>query len=152
MVAYLTALDNPDDDIAILRILNAPTRGIGTNTAELARDHSMTRKCSVFAALRDPAFRALLSERAKTAIGLFVELIERYSALAAQPMTAQAPLTERLLHEIGYLDYLRRGCKETEDFITFELGVNTLLDSLRDFDARARGEGLALVPRRSQPE
>jgi DNA helicase II / ATP-dependent DNA helicase PcrA len=142
IIAYLTALDHPGDDIAVLRILNVPTRGIGTNTAELARDHSMTKRCSVFDALRDPEFRALLSERARTAIGLFVDLIERYSALAAQPMTAYATITERLLHEIGYLDFLRRGCKETEDFITYELGVNMLLDSLRNFDERARGEGL----------
>ncbi len=142
VIAYLMALDNSGDDIAVLRILNVPTRGIGTNTAELARDHSMTRKCSVFDALRDPEFRVLLSERARTAIGGFVELIERYGALAAQPMTAYAVITERLLHEIGYLDYLRRGCKETEDFITFELGVNALLDSLRNFDDRARGDGL----------
>ncbi|MCE9519679.1 MAG: UvrD-helicase domain-containing protein, partial [Verrucomicrobia bacterium] len=142
VISYLMALDNPGDDIAVLRILNVPTRGIGSNTAELARDHSMTKKCSVFDALRDPEFRALLSERARTAIGVFVDLIERYGALAAQPMTAYAVITERLLHEIGYLDYLRRGCKETEDFITFELGVNSLLDSLRNFDERARGDGL----------
>ncbi len=142
IIAYLTALDNPGDDIAVLRILNVPTRGIGTNTAELARDHSMTRKCSVFDALRDPDFRALLSERARLAIRGFVELIERYSALAAQPMTAYATITERLLHEVGYLDFLRRGFKDTEDFITCELGVNALLDSLRNFDDRARGDGL----------
>jgi len=142
VIAYLTALDNPGDDIAVLRVLNVPARGIGSSTAELARDHSMRRRCSVFDALRDPEFHALLSVRAKTAIGIFVEIIERYGALAAQPMAAHAVITGRLLHEIGYLDYLRRGCKETEDFIALEIGVNALLDSLRNFDERARGEGL----------
>ena len=142
LIAYLSAVSNSDDDISVLRILNVPTRGIGTSTAELARQHSMEKKCSVFRALADAEFQSLLSERLRMTVRAFVELIERHAALACQPMTSYATLTEGLLKETGYMEHLQKAAKEPEDFLSWETGVNSVLDSLRNFDGRARGENL----------
>ena len=142
IIAYLTVLANADDDIAVLRILNTPTRGIGNSTAELAREHSIKAKGSVFAALRDPEFHLNLSDRAKTAVLGFMETIERYRGLACTPLTAYAVLTERLLHEIGYADHLKKLAKTEEDLVTLELGVKQLLESLKSYDEREKGGSL----------
>ena len=142
IIAYLTVLANADDDIAVLRILNTPTRGIGNSTAELAREHSIKAKGSVFAALRDPEFHLNLSDRAKTAVLGFVDTIERYRGLACTPLTAYAVLTERLLHEIGYTDHLKKLAKTEEDLVSLELGVKQLLDSLKSYDEREKGGSL----------
>lgn len=142
LIAYLCAISNPDDDVSVLRILNTPTRGIGTNTAELARAHSMQKKGSVFSALKDAEFQSLLSARALTAITGFVDLIERFHAIASAPLTTFGPLLERFMNEIGYLDHLRKAAKDPEDFISWEIGVNLLLNSLHNFDGRARHGGL----------
>ncbi len=142
LIAYLCTISNPDDDVSVLRILNTPTRGISTNTAELARAHSMKMKGSVFSALKDIEFHSLLSARALTAITGFVDLIERFHALAGAPLTTFGPLLERFMNEIGYLDHLRKAAKDPEDFISWEIGVNLLLNSLHNFDGRARHDGL----------
>lgn len=142
IVAYLTAIANPDDDIAVLRILNTPARGIGSATAELAREHSMKRKRSVFATLRDSEFHLHLSDRAKTAVLGFVDTIERFRGLACTPLTSYAPLAGRLLFEIGYSDHLKKLAKTDEDLVTLELSVSQFLDSLKNFDERAKGESL----------
>lgn len=142
LVAYLTAIANPDDDIAVLRILNTPTRGIGGGTAELAREHSTKMKRSVFAALRDREFHLHLSDRARTAVLGFVDTIERFRGLACTPLTSYGPLAERLLFEIGYSSHLKKLAKTDEDLETLELGVKQFLDSLKSFDERARGESL----------
>jgi DNA helicase-2/ATP-dependent DNA helicase PcrA len=142
LIAYLSAVSNPDDDISVLRILNVPTRGIGPSTAELARQHSIEKKCSVFRALRDAEFQALLSERMKNVVRGFVDLIERFSGLACQPMTSYAALSQHLLDETGYMEHLKKAAKEPDDFLAWETGVNQVLESLRGFDERARGENL----------
>jgi DNA helicase-2/ATP-dependent DNA helicase PcrA len=142
LIAYLSAVSNQDDDISVLRILNVPARGIGPSTAELARHHSIEKKCSVFRALRDPEFQSQLSERMRTTIRGFVDMIERFSGLACQPMTSYAALTQSLLQETGYMEHLKKAAKEPDDYLSWETGVNSVLDSLRGFDERAKGENL----------
>lgn len=142
IIAYLTTIANPDDDISLLRILNTPTRGIGASTAELAREHSIKTKTSVFKALQDKEFHLNLSDRAKNAVLTFVDTMERFQGLACTPLTSYAQLTERLLHEIGYADHLKKLAKTDEDLVSLELGVKQLLDGLKNFDEREKGGGL----------
>lgn len=46
ILAYLTAIENPDNDVAVRRILNVPKRGIGATTegkiAQYALEHSLS--------------------------------------------------------------------------------------------------------------
>lgn len=142
LIAYLSVVSNQDDDISLLRVINVPTRGIGPSTAELARQHSIEKKCSIFKALREAEFQALLSERMKNAVQGFVDLIERFSGLACQPMTSYATLTQHLLDETGYMQHLQKAAKEPEDFLAWEVGVKQVLESLKGFDERAKGENL----------
>jgi len=142
ILAYLHVIQNPDDDVNLLRILNTPTRGIGNATAELAREHSIAKKFSVFEALKDADFHAQLSERMRMVLSGFTELIESYGGLSATPLTRFGEMTDRLLKEIGYLEYLKKGTKEHDDVISQELAVKQILDALHAFDDRARGGGL----------
>ncbi len=142
LIAYLTALGNPDDDTALLRIINTPTRGIGNSTAQLAKQHSIDKRTNIHTALRDPEFLSLLSSKTKVALLPFIELTDRYGALARTPSTAYGVMTERLIHEIGYMDHLKKSAKEPDDFAGWENGVKLTLDALHGFDARKRGEGL----------
>ncbi|HEY1052144.1 MAG TPA: UvrD-helicase domain-containing protein, partial [Prosthecobacter sp.] len=82
IVAYLTVLHNPHDDISLLRVLNTPTRGIGSATAELARDRSMEKSHSVWVALCDEDFLRQIPEKGRVAIRGFTALISKYSGPA----------------------------------------------------------------------
>lgn len=144
LVAYMSTLVNPDDDISLLRIINTPTRGIGTSTAQLARQHSIDKNCSIYAALLDPEFQELLSERTKTPLLAFLELMDRYGAVARTPSSVYGPMMERFIQEIGYIEHLRKQAKDEEDAAVWETGVKTLLDSLHGFDGRNRGDGLQM--------
>lgn len=142
ILSYLMVLANPDDDVSLLRILNTPTRGIGTATAESAREHSIKKRTSVFAALRDPEFHENISQRLKTVICGFVETMESFRGQAHQPLQPLAPLAEKLIAEIRYMEYLEKQAKTPEDFETWKNGVKMLMQSLTSFDERAKGEGL----------
>lgn len=136
ILAYLHVMANPDDDVSLLRILNTPTRGIGTSTADLARDHSIAKKTSIYTALKDPAFQALLTQRMKMLVGNFIDQIDLFKAHAAQPMVELAPLAEKVIVEIGYRDYLAKLAKTPTDVENWEIGLKMLKQSLTWFDER----------------
>ncbi len=55
IVAYLRAINNPDDDVAMQRIINTPKRGIGNVTVEGIRHTAQSKGTSFFTALEEMA-------------------------------------------------------------------------------------------------
>ena len=72
-LAYLRLIANSEDDGALLRIINFPTRGIGNRTIEHIRDLAERTGTSLWQA----ACSAPLSGRAVTAVTSFITLIEK---------------------------------------------------------------------------
>ena len=50
-LAYLRLIANPDDDNALLRVVNFPTRGIGLRSLEQLQDHALHQGASIWAAM-----------------------------------------------------------------------------------------------------
>ena len=76
-LAYLKTLVNPNDDISMLRIANVPARGLSDVTMERLLGASHERKCSVFAAMKNPLVTATFQTATRKKIEEFVEMIER---------------------------------------------------------------------------
>jgi DNA helicase II / ATP-dependent DNA helicase PcrA len=142
LIGYLRVLHNPHDDISLLRILNTPTRGIGAATAELARDHSVARSNSIWVSLCDEDFLLSIPAKARAAVRTFIELINKFSGPAQTPGTLLGQMTEQLLHEIDYLDHLKKGAKKEEECAAWENGVQEFLRQIHDYDQRNRKDGL----------
>ena len=65
-LAYLRLIHNPDDDTALLRVINFPTRGIGARTVEQLQESARTHNTSLWEA----------AARAGGKVTAFVGLIE----------------------------------------------------------------------------
>jgi DNA helicase-2/ATP-dependent DNA helicase PcrA len=117
-LAYLKHFVNPNDDVSLLRIANVPARGLSDVTMERLLSASHERKCSVFAAMKNPAVTATFQSQARKSIESFVEFVDR----TRQPLgkfDAQHPIllsfwADRFLDEIGYFKELRRSEKTPE--------------------------------------
>ncbi len=142
IVAYLTVLHNPHDDISLLRVLNTPTRGIGAATAELARDRSMEKHHSVWVALCDEDFLRQIPEKGRTAIRGFTALITKYSAAANTAGTNLTQMAEAMILEIGYMAWLQKAAKEPEEYMNWENGIKELLKSLTTYETDNRKDGI----------
>ncbi len=76
MISYLKVILNPDDTISLLRVINAPTRGIGKGTIDTLENIALETGLSLWGAIGDAVRRQLLPARALAALKSFQQLIE----------------------------------------------------------------------------
>ncbi|MDR2614164.1 MAG: ATP-binding domain-containing protein, partial [Candidatus Accumulibacter sp.] len=86
-LAYLRLIANPDDDTAFSRVVNFPTRGIGTRSLEALQDAARRANSSLYAAATG------LPGKAGAALAHFIGLIE-----TLRKETAGLPLPEVIEH------------------------------------------------------
>ena len=73
-LAYLRLIGNPDDDTAFARVVNFPTRGIGTRSIKALQEAAHRANSSLYNAA------ASLPGKAGTSVGHFIRLIETLRA------------------------------------------------------------------------
>ncbi len=138
VLAYAQLLAAPDADVPLLRILNAPNRGIGQSTAVLATDWSREHHESVWQALCDPNFTATLGAKTRGAIESFVALIagakNRIDLAGENP----ADVLHGLVTEIEYREWIERGCKTENEKQQRGEGIQMVIDSLRAHVAKGK--------------
>ncbi len=78
VLAYLKVLQNPLDEINLLRILNVPRRGIGTTSADLLIRRSLSENQPLWQVLREAQSLNDLGDKVRAAISDFVMLMERF--------------------------------------------------------------------------
>ena len=88
-LAYLRLVANPDDDTAFARVVNFPTRGIGSRSVEALQEAAHRANSSLYNAA------ASLSGKAGASVGAFIRLIETMRA-----ETQHLPLPEVIDHLI----------------------------------------------------
>jgi DNA helicase-2/ATP-dependent DNA helicase PcrA len=81
MISYLKLINNPQDSIALLRVINTPARGIGKSTLEVLERLSLETGMSLWSAITEAIERKLLPQRALAALKNFKELIEDARAM-----------------------------------------------------------------------
>ncbi|MGF1561725.1 MAG: ATP-dependent helicase [Geminicoccaceae bacterium] len=104
-IAYLRLINSFDDDLAFERIVNTPKRGLGEASTQTIARHARAQELSQFMAARALCATDELSGRARNALRLFTENIERWRHEAPE-LTPRA-LCERVLEESGYTDMWR---------------------------------------------
>ncbi|MEE9425197.1 MAG: DNA helicase II [Methylococcales bacterium] len=78
-LAYLRMITNRHDDASFERIVNLPTRGIGSRSMDVVREIAKAQNCSLWDATRMLYRDGGLSARASNALKGFLELIENFA-------------------------------------------------------------------------
>jgi len=137
-LAFMRTLQNPHDEVSLLRIANVPARGLSDVTMERILAASQERSCSVYAAMQHTDVLDSFLTRAREAIGDFVELIEGHrTKLEVEPDLLLSEWAEAFMNEIGYYDELRR-CEKNEE--TAENRIRSLKDLIQTLDEYAPGK------------
>jgi DNA helicase-2/ATP-dependent DNA helicase PcrA len=112
MVAYLRLIQNPDDNVSLLRIINVPQRGIGDQTQAKLAAWAKSTGLSIFGTLRlaaptamqDDGSRPLFSPSITRTMVAFVATIEDLIAQNARGNLIE--LLDLVFTATGYKQYL----------------------------------------------
>ena len=135
-LAYLRLVVNPSDLASLRRVINYPTRGIGSKTLEEILSFAAREGLTAWQAL-ERIDDLGLSGRARSAVETFRFLIARYAAQAASRPAAE--LAHDLIKETGLLEELRRD-NTPENLVRWE-NVQELLNGIAEFTVSAGEEG-----------
>ncbi len=103
-LAYVRLLFHPEDDVALLRVLNVPPRGIGTVTVAMLESRARKAGQSLWDVIRSGEF--LTGKKFSGALNYFRQLIEDLQAEAAD--LSPSHLIEGVLEQTGYLDWVEQ--------------------------------------------
>ncbi|NLT57443.1 MAG: UvrD-helicase domain-containing protein [Clostridiales bacterium] len=141
LIAYLSILVNPADDLRLRRILNEPKRGIGEATVQLleqtAAEHGLTM-LEAMARLEDFPALARQAER----LQLFYTMVEDLAGAAA--LLPPSELLAQVAERTGYLDYLR--AQDQADGRDRLSNLDTLADNIRNYERGIEEQGGDEVP------
>lgn len=104
VLAYMRLLVHPDDDTALLRVINTPARGIGQATVARLIDASLRRGCSVWECLADGMEG--LPAGAADGIARFRRLIAYHRDQLKRKVPSD--VVRELIEQIGYREELAR--------------------------------------------
>lgn len=104
VIAYLTVVANPSDNISFERIVNEPKRGVGPGTLDKLRQFAYGQEQSLLEAASSLEQSPLKGKAAQAMLALASFLSDLRADLDQLSITA---LAEALLEKSGYLDMLR---------------------------------------------
>jgi DNA helicase II / ATP-dependent DNA helicase PcrA len=135
-LAYLRLMANRNDDPSFERVINTPTRGIGAKTIDDIRLIANDQAVSLWEAAVFLLNRNTMSPRAKNALIIFLELIDR---LAVQTEELELYEKVQLVNEQSGLQSLYKNEKADRGEEKLE-NLDELVNAAKHFDAEQLNE------------
>ncbi len=131
LIAYLKAVDNGKDDVAVKRIINVPKRGIGATTINKIDTFAQANNLSFYDTLLNENALAVLG-RSASKIQPFVDFIQKLRAQIKYESISD--IMEKILNETGYLDELKaEGTDEAKSRIE---NIDEFFNKIVDYEVR----------------
>ncbi len=128
VMAYLRIITNPEDDNALLRIINTPRRELGPSTVQKLAEFATAKDSPLLAACFDNELANTLSPRAVERLRQFAEWLVDFHQRAEQ--ADPAPLVRELLADINYEQFLLDNSKDKDAAERRARNVNELTEWL----------------------
>ncbi len=136
LLAYLSLINNPRDDMAFLRVVNVPARGIGKTTLGRLREYAHDTHQPLLSAAQGAADIPSIAARATKKLKNFVILMQHLVELS------HCPVEEVLGHVLNDTDYRAQFTdSKTEEDQQRLANIEELLTAARQYDDRNEGHG-----------
>ncbi len=145
VLAYMRVCLNPHDDLAVRRVVNVPTRGLGPSMVGHISALAEQQKSTFFGALKAaPTALEMPNSRVGGRIVELVQVIERYTARFRAKQEKASVLTSQLIADIRYMEHLR-SARSSEEMIRRRMdNVEELINGIASFETRHPGKGLGV--------
>jgi DNA helicase-2/ATP-dependent DNA helicase PcrA len=167
LLAFLRWIDQPDDEMALLRIINIPPRGMGASSIDKLVQHAVDASQSVWRVMNNPAIAAQLPLAAQRGVASLVAIQNKYSQLfagnpAVDAIDENAPANppdnfeqidapklsetmtgvfEQLIRDIRYREELQRLYQDADESVMRVNSIEGLINAVAQFEmANPQGE------------
>jgi len=111
IIAYLRVIHNPQDNVSLTRIINAPGRGIGQKTISMLQSWAKTHDISIFGALKQISQNVTAGEGRQSLSPRIVQALVGFDALMAEVTDQSRELSlsgllDEILERTGYRAYI----------------------------------------------
>ena len=132
LLAYLRVIENPEDDLAVLRIINVPRRGIGAATINKVQDWEAEQGIRFYDALLEAEYVPGLM-RSLNKIKSFTSFLQVLRAKADYLSVKE--LLNEIIEETGYVADLR--AEGTEEAAARIENIDELISKIADYEESA---------------
>ncbi len=136
LLSYLHLLNNPNDNLALQRIINVPSRKIGNVTLTRIRNFAEAEGISMLESARRSGLNPEMSKQAATKVVKFVAL---YDALAVHATDTVEEVISQVLTHTGYREHLMK--QDSEEADNRIANIDELQAAAQEFDSQHPHDG-----------
>lgn len=142
IISYLKVIANPRDEMALLRIINRPARGLGEKTVRTVLDRAVRDGRTIWDTVHACEVEGQITARAAQAFHSFQSLINHYRADVERPGVRLEEFVRRVVDEIGYEDQLAKDYPEPVQLQARQGMLEQLYETVADYESGARSPSL----------
>jgi DNA helicase-2/ATP-dependent DNA helicase PcrA len=138
VIAYLRLLVNPNDQEALMRVINEPTRGIGQKTIDILQQTARKADIPVWEVLKDVGSVDIYTP-AKNSIAQFTSIIED-----ARGLLGETPLLDVARHLMDATGYIKQFVEEnSHESLGRRENVLEMLNAVSQYEESAENPSLS---------
>uniref|UniRef100_UPI003565457F ATP-dependent helicase n=1 Tax=Novipirellula sp. TaxID=2795430 RepID=UPI003565457F len=132
LIAYLKWIEQPDDEISLLRVINTPARGLSNKTVQLLVKRAVERGVPVWQVMQDNSAVQDLSPSARRGITELAQMAEDVRLRAKSDSLTDAVRT--LLERTAYADEIARLYENPEERDARMASIGDLTNAVAAFE------------------
>ena len=136
VMAYLHLINNDRDEVAFLRVVNTPPRGIGAKSLGRLREHANAFHLTLLQAAAEAHSIDGLTKRAANSLSKFATIFDGLAKVADDPVEG---IVGRVLMDTGYHDHLADSPAEEDQQRL--ANIEELVTAAKQFDDRYEDGG-----------
>lgn len=133
ILSYLKALEFPQDELSLLRIINTPARGIGNSTLEKILKRAVREGETFWNIIPVMDKEGELPKKAVSSLNQFHSLLIKYRNLLEGNPEKMASTVSQLLEEIDYESEIRKQYKDQQQQMARQGMIEQFLESIREY-------------------
>ncbi|QDV23140.1 ATP-dependent helicase [Aureliella helgolandensis] len=138
LLSYMKMIDNPKDEVALLRIINYPQRGIGAKTVENLLADAVANGHSMWETMHNRDFVSRFPEPAKRGVERLQSIVARFKARHAEPGATLADALRDLVYNLDYMGAIERSYPTPEEVQTRQASVEEVINAVAEFEGEAK--------------